>query len=37
MKIFLRNGSVEKFYVPKRKRWVSDIEKAIEEGKAKKT
>jgi hypothetical protein len=37
MKIFLRNGSVEKFYVPKRKKWVDDIEKAIEEGKAEKT
>lgn len=37
MKIFLRNGSVEKFYVPKRKRWVNDIEKAIEEGRVEKT
>ena len=37
MKIFLKNGSVEKFHVPKRKKWVNDIGKAIEEGKAKKT
>lgn len=31
MIVFLRNGSAEKFYVPKRKKWVKDIEKAIEE------
>jgi hypothetical protein len=34
MVIFLKNGSAEKFYVPKRKKWVSDIEKAIEESKS---
>jgi len=31
MTVFLRNGSAEKFYVPKRKKWVKDIEKTIEE------
>ncbi len=31
MTVFLRNGSAEKFYVPKRKKWVKDIEKTIAE------
>jgi GRAM domain len=28
--IFLKNGSVEKFHIAKRKRWVEEIEKAIQ-------
>ena len=31
MTIILKKGSEEKFYVPKRKKWIKDIEKAIEE------
>jgi hypothetical protein len=33
MTIFLKNGSVEKFHIAKRRKWVDEIEKAIQEKK----
>lgn len=33
MTLLLNNGSTENFYVPKRKKWIHDIEKAIEQRK----